>query len=276
MQYGVTLPFDIDVHDMVELGCAAEAAGWDGVFVWDGIDGNDAWVTLTAIAMRTQRIRIGTMLTPITRRRPWKLAQETATLDRVSGGRLILPVGLGAPDSGFDTFGEVTERKVRAQRLDEGLAVLNGLWSGQPFTYHGAHFRVENATFAPTPIQSPRIPIWVVGAWPRMKSMRRVLQCDGVLPVKMNDDGSMADFTPDDLRAVRAFIAEHRADSSGFDIVMEGETPGDDPQRGVAQLQPLVEAGLTWWLENVWDTPRTQGGVEGMRRRIAQGPPPLV
>lgn len=164
MRYGVTLPYEEDVRTIVDLGQEAEAAGWDGVFVWDGIDHNDPWITLAAIAARTERVRLGTMLTPLTRRRPWKVAQETATLDHLSNGRVVLPVGLGAPDTGFAKYGEETDRKLRAQRLDEGLDILDGLWSGQPFSYHGEHYQLQDVTFAPTPMQSPRIPIWVVGA----------------------------------------------------------------------------------------------------------------
>jgi hypothetical protein len=273
MQYGITLPTTIDARTLAELAQEAEEVGWDGIFYWDVIWGNDPWVALAAVAMRTERVRIGTMLTPISRRRPWKLASETVTLDHLSNGRLILPVGLGAPETGFDKVGEEVDRKTRAKMLDEGLDILNGLWSGQPFSYNGEHFHIEDVTFSPTPVQSPRIPIWVVGAWPRMKSMRRVLRCDGVIPTKMNDDGSFGEMTPADLRAMKVFIDEHRSLTTPFDIVMEGETPGDDHEKAAAIVRPLAEAGLTWWLEAVWGSPETHGGLEGMRMRIRQGPP---
>lgn len=283
MQYGITLPnlgVGSDPQTAVALAQAAEAAGWDGVFYWDALyipnEGAtyDPWIVLTAIAAATTRVRIGPMLTPLARRRPWKLARETATLDHLSGGRLILPVGLGAlADGGFGCVGEATERKIRAQRLDEGLAILAGLWSGQPFCYSGTHYQIEEMTFLPPPLQQPRIPVWVVGAWPRPKSMDRVAHWDGLLAAKMNADGSTGEMTPDDLRAAAAYIAERRPAGTPFDIVMEGETPGDDPAGAAAVVQPLADAGLTWWLENVWDTPRTTGGIDGMRRRIEQGPP---
>src|SRR5437763_10779934 len=202
MQYGITLPTSLDARTLAELAHEAEEVGWDGFFYWDVIFGNDPWVALTAVAMRTERIRMGTMLTPISRRRPWKLAGETVTLDHLANGRLILPVGLGAPETGFDKVGEETDRKVRAKMLDEGLDVLTGLWSGQPFSYSGEHYHIQDVTFSPTPLQSPRIPIWVVGAWPRMKPMRRVLRYDGVLPMKMNDDGSFAQMTPANIRII--------------------------------------------------------------------------
>ena len=157
--------------------------------------------------------------------------------------------------------------------LDEGLDVLTGLWSGQPFSYSGEHYHIQDVTFSPTPLQTPRIPIWVVGAWPRMKSMRRVLRYDGVLPMKMNDDGSFAEMTPADIQAMKTFIDEQRSQTSPFDIVMEGETPGDDHEKAAAIVGPLAQAGVTWWLEAVWASPQTRGGLEGMRIRIKQGPP---
>jgi len=277
MQYGVTFP-NVAARTLAELADEAEEAGWDGVFVWDIIWGIDAWVSLAAVAMRTERVRFGTMLTPLSRRRPWKVASEVVTLDHLSNGRVILPVGLGAvgpehANNQFAQVGEELDRKVRAKMLDESLDILDGLWSGQPFSYNGEHYHIHDVTFAPTPVQSPRVPIWVVGAWPRMKSMRRVLRCDGVLPIKMNDDGSFAEMTPADIVALKMFIYEHRSQTTPFDIVMEGETPGDDPEKAASIVRPLAEAGVTWWLEAVWSTPETQGGVEGMRRRVRQGPP---
>ncbi len=277
MQYGVTFP-SVDARTLAELAHDAEEAGWDGVFVWDLIWGIDPWVSLAAVALRTERVRFGTMLTPLSRRRPWKVASEVVTLDHLSNGRIILPVGLGAAgpeheNSGFPKVGEEIDRKIRAKMLDESLDILDGLWSGQPFSYSGEHYRIQDVTFSPTPVQSPRVPIWVVGAWPRMKSMRRVLRCDGVIPSKMNDDGSFAEMTPADIRAMKVFIDEHRSEKTPFDIVMEGETPGDDPAKAASIVRPLAEAGVTWWLEAVWGTPETLGGIEGMRTRVKQGPP---
>jgi alkanesulfonate monooxygenase SsuD/methylene tetrahydromethanopterin reductase-like flavin-dependent oxidoreductase (luciferase family) len=183
MQYGVNLPIIVDAQTLARLALEAEMAGWDGVFVWDCLSGNpenepekqaiyDPWIALAAIAMSTRRVRLGTMVTPLSRRRPWKVARETVTLDHLCQGRLILPVGLGSTiDAGFSKVGEEMDRKIRAEMLDEGLAILAGLWSGQPFSYIGQHYQVQEMTFLPPPVQQPRIPIWVVGAWPRMKSL---------------------------------------------------------------------------------------------------------
>jgi hypothetical protein len=280
MRYAITLPnLDYDAQVIADIAVDAEEAGWDGAFVWDCINmrnqsAHDPWMILAAIAARTRRIRMGTLITPLSRRRPWKVARETVTLDHLSNGRFILPVGLGeTSDGGFSNVGEELDRKKRAQMLDESLDILNGLWSGEPFSYNGEHYQIKEMTFLPRPVQSPRIPIWVVGAWQREKSMQRTLRYDGILPAKMNADGSFADMTPDDLRAMKAYIEEQRTLTTPFDIVIEGETPGDDAEKAAAILQPLAAAGVTWWLEAVWQTPATEGGVEGMRKRIKQGPP---
>jgi alkanesulfonate monooxygenase SsuD/methylene tetrahydromethanopterin reductase-like flavin-dependent oxidoreductase (luciferase family) len=270
MKYGFVFPGG-DVLDAVAFGIEAERAGWDGFFVWDAVWGTDPWVTLTAIAVQTERIRLGTLLTPVSRRRPWTLAGETATLDRLSNGRVILAVGLGAIDTGFENFGEETDRKIRAELMDEGLAILKGLWHGQPFNFEGKHYHIKETTFnvPPPPVQQPRIPVWVVGAWPREKSMRRALQWDGLLPNKINADGSPGQASMDDLRDMKAYIDEHRTADTPFDIVVEGETPGDDANQADAIIRPYAEAGATWWIEARWTAP----SLDVVRERLHQGPP---
>ncbi|MBV9710699.1 MAG: LLM class flavin-dependent oxidoreductase [Ktedonobacteraceae bacterium] len=276
MQYGFIIPGG-DAHEIIEMAREAEEAGWDGVFYWDGIciEGAgpmfDPWAMLAAIAVRTERVRIGAMLTPPSRRRPWKLARETVTVDVLSSGRLIVPIGLGAlDDGGFGKVGEVTDRKRRAELLDEGLEILTGLWSGQAFSFSGRHYHIEEMTFLPPPVQSPRIPIWVVGAWPRVKSMQRALRYDGLLPAKVDEKGALAEVTPDDVRAMKEYVAEHRTARTPFDIVWEGETPGDDARRAVELVHPWAEAGATWWLESRWGNPTR---LDEARARIRQGPP---
>lgn len=278
MRYGFVFPGN-DAVQALACAEAAEAAGWDGFFVWDAAWCADPWATLAAVAVRTSRIRLGTMLTPVSRRRPWKLASETATVDQLSGGRLILAVGLGAVDAGFETFGEVTDRKTRAELLDEGLEIVTGLWAGQPFSYSGKHYQVQPTDFSPPPppVQRPRIPIWCVGAWPSERSMARVLRYDGLLPeLRPGPDGAPPALTPETLRAIRAWVAERRATDTPFDIVAEGETPGDDPARIDAAVRPLAEAGATWWLETLWGAmpeSRTPAGLERIFARVRQGPP---
>lgn len=274
MQYGFVLPYG-DARTAADLAYVAEQSGWDGFFVWEPVWGFDAWVCLAAAAMRTERIRLGTMLTPLSRMRPWKLASETVTLDHLSQGRLILAVGLGAPDTGFAAFGEATDRKLRAELLDEGLDILTGLWRGQPFTYEGKHYTVKEVSFMPPPppVQQPRIPIWVTGAWPRMKSMQRVLRYDGLLPSVMEPDGKVRDLTPADIREMQAFITANRTDSTPFDIIMEGSTPGDNPAQARAIVQPWVDVGATWWIEGMWDAINQPNVREAASTRLKQGPP---
>jgi hypothetical protein len=274
MKYGFVLPAG-DARQVAELAQAAEKAGWDGIFVWEPVWGIDAWVSLAAAAMLTTRIRLGTMLTPLSRMRPWKLASETVTLDLLSHGRVILAVGLGAVDTGFAEFGEVTDRKQRAELLDEGLEILTGLWKGQPFQFTGRHYQVKPTEFMPPPppVQQPRIPIWVVGAWPSRKSMDRALRYDGLLPNVLGEDGKvrMASPTPEDVRDMRAYIQENRAETTSFDIVVEGQTPGEDPERAIETVRPYAEAGATWWIEAMWEA----GSLDEVLERIRQGPPNL-
>ncbi len=230
----------------------------------------DAWTTLAAIAVRTKRLRIGALLTALTRRRPWKVAREAVTVDHLSNGRLIFPTGLGAlDDGGYTKVGEPTSRRTRAELLDEGLEILTGLWSGKPFSYRGKHYRLEEMTFLPRPMQSPRIPIWVVAAWPRRKSMQRALRYDGLIPTKLNVDGSFAKMTPDDIREIKSFISKYRTEKTPFDIIWEGETPIGDPSKSKETVKSLAEAGATWWMESRW-SPSKRGEVQA---RIKQGPP---
>lgn len=276
MRYGFIIPRG-DVASVVDLAREAEDAGWDGVFYWDGIciEGAgpmyDPWVVLGAMALRTERIRLGAILTPPSRRRPWKLARETVTVDHLSHGRLVLPVGLGAlDDGGFGKAGEPTDRKTRAELLDESLDILTGLWSGQPFSYHGKHYHLDEMTFLPPPVQTPRIPIWVVGLWPAPKSMDRALRYDGLLPAKRAAPGEFAEVTPDDIRAMRDYCEQRREPGAPFDIICEGRTPGADRERAAARVRSFAEAGATWWNEEMWEDPHE---IADVRTRIRQGPP---
>jgi len=274
MNYGFVLPSG-DARTAADMARAAEEAGWDAFFVWEPVWGIDAWVCLTAAAMVTQRIRLGTMLTPLSRMRPWKLASETATLDNLSGGRVILAVGLGAPDTGFAEFGEVTDRKTRAELMDEGLDILTGLWKGQPFAYEGQHYHIRPTEFMPppAPIQQPRIPIWVVGAWNRPKSMARALRYDGILPNVLTPEGDHRPVTPNDVREIAGYVKDNRTESTPFDIVAEGETPGDEPDRAAEIVREWADAGATWWIEAHWSGFQDPDAPARVRERLMQGPP---
>jgi alkanesulfonate monooxygenase SsuD/methylene tetrahydromethanopterin reductase-like flavin-dependent oxidoreductase (luciferase family) len=254
------------------LAAEAEAAGWDGFFVWEPVWGVDAWVALAAAAMRTERIRLGTMLTPLPRRKPWDLAGQAAALDNLSGGRVILSVGLGALHEGWLAFEPDVPRRTRAELLDEGLTVVTGLWAGQPFEFSGAHYEVRPTDFhvpAP-PVQRPRIPIWVVGLWPAPRSMRRAARWDGWLP-NYRAEGAPS---PAALAEAVAWIKAERAgrglDMSGYDVVTEGVTPAGEDAAEV--VRPWIEAGATWWLEADWMVSPADA-VAASRRRLRAGPP---
>ncbi|GID94189.1 LLM class flavin-dependent oxidoreductase [Amorphoplanes digitatis] len=264
MNYGVILPGGT-APEQLQQAVLAEQSGWDGVFVWESASGVDAWSLLAAIAAATTRIRLGTMLTPLPWRRPWKVASQVATVDQLSAGRAVLGIGVGALDAGLPQTGEVTDLRERAAMMDEGIDLIRTLWAGGT-SHHGPHYdyQVEGGDQAGRPVQQ-RIPIWVVAVWPRPKSLRRVLKCDGVIP-------NNAD-TPDEIRKLRAWLIERGAPET-VDILAEGETPGHDPAAAWAQVSPWVEAGCTWWMETRWQMPHDSAArMHEIRERIAAGPP---
>lgn len=274
VRYGISVPNLGDLDGLIDLAVEAEEAGWDGFFVWDQmalmigvpVPLFDPWVLLTVVAERTDRIRLGTMVTPVARRRPWKLARETVTLDHVSGGRLTLGVGLGfPPDADFELLGEDPDERVRAAKLDEGLEVLTRLWSGEEVDFEGSRFHVRQTRFVPTPVQRPRIPIWVGGMWPNRGPMRRAARWDGVYPIKVHPDGEPGPLTPDELVEVLGYITQHRTSREPFDVVANGIADGDH-----ATVAPFEDVGATWWLES---DDGTQGWEARIRARVRSGPP---
>jgi alkanesulfonate monooxygenase SsuD/methylene tetrahydromethanopterin reductase-like flavin-dependent oxidoreductase (luciferase family) len=271
MRYGMILPGGSSTE---QLGQAvlAEESGWDGVFVWEAAYGVDAWSLLAAIAARTSRVTIGTLLTPLPWRRPWKVASQVATVDRISGGRVVLTVGLGAITDDLPSTGEVTDLTGRAERLDEGIDLIRALWAGRT-SYHGRHYdyeagEMDELSEMGAPLR-PRIPIWVVAVWPRPRSMNRVLRCDGVVP---QYEGLGYDARPEHARAVRAWLDERGGD--GLDVVAQGETPAGDPEAARATVAEWAAAGGTWWLETRWELPHGSAErMEQVRERLAAGPP---
>jgi alkanesulfonate monooxygenase SsuD/methylene tetrahydromethanopterin reductase-like flavin-dependent oxidoreductase (luciferase family) len=265
MRAGFILPGGTAATQL-EQAVAAEAAGWDAVISWETGYGVDPWSLLAALAARTQRVRLGTVLTPAPWRRPWKLASQVATLDQLSGGRAFVTVGLGATSPELPQTGEVTDRRERAERLDEAIDLMRALWAGER-EYHGQHYDVVCPDFlldVARPVQQPP-PIWVPGVWPRPRSMRRAARCDGVVPEW--DRGRLGRRkSPKDLRDLRAWLSEHGA-RADIDVVAEGETPADDPQAAADRVAPWAEAGATWWLETRWSS------SDDVDARIAAGPP---
>jgi alkanesulfonate monooxygenase SsuD/methylene tetrahydromethanopterin reductase-like flavin-dependent oxidoreductase (luciferase family) len=254
----------------VGLPNIAEYAGWDGFFLWDHLTMRRDWpvtdpqVAIAAAACATERIRLGVLVVQMGRRRPAKVAREMVALDQLSGGRMVFGVGLGASaDGDFAAFGDEADPKVRGRKTDEGLAVVTGLWSGQPFSFTGEHFTVTDAVFRPTPVQQPRIPVWIAGTWPARPAFRRAARWDGVFPTFRDVEGD--NVPPSLLAETVAYVREHRDPSAGpLDVVLEGATPGAPP------LDEYVDAGLTWWVEKLgwW-----RGDLAATRARIAAGPP---
>jgi alkanesulfonate monooxygenase SsuD/methylene tetrahydromethanopterin reductase-like flavin-dependent oxidoreductase (luciferase family) len=223
----------------------------------------DPWVLLGAMALATSRVTLGAIVFAPTRRRPWKVAREATTIDHLSRGRLVLPVGLGTlDDHGFGNVGEQTDTRARAAILDETLTILDGLWSGEPFAHEGDHYRFGAMTFRPRPVQRPRIPVWVVVRWPSERSMSRALRWDGAI------------LQTSDLGEVRSAIEHARARraeagrSEPFEVVVQGSTP-PDPTAAGALVRPYAEAGATWWIDADWE----HAAPAGVLARIAAGPP---
>jgi alkanesulfonate monooxygenase SsuD/methylene tetrahydromethanopterin reductase-like flavin-dependent oxidoreductase (luciferase family) len=194
-----------------------------------------------------------------------RLAREAASLDHLSGGRLILGVGIGATPEEFARFGDEPDPRIRAEMLDEGLEVLTGLWSGEPFSFHGRHYRVEEATLLPRPVQQPRIPIWVAGIWPHKPPFRRAARWDGVIPF-----GPQGNLTPDEIREMAGFIQSQRPSEATINVMVGGDVPFDNPARARDIIAEYTAAGVTWWLEGVGEW---RGDVDAMARFIRGGPP---
>jgi alkanesulfonate monooxygenase SsuD/methylene tetrahydromethanopterin reductase-like flavin-dependent oxidoreductase (luciferase family) len=256
---------------VAELAQEAEEAGWDGFFLWDHIGADwpfpvgDPWIALAAMAMTTQRIKLGPLVTLLPRRRPWKLARETVTLDRLSHGRLILGVGSGS-DRGheYSCFAEATDDRQHGAMLDEGLEILTRLWSGEPCHYSGDYYQVHGAHFLPTPVQSPHIPIWVANVWPHTRPLRRAACFEGVVP--MAEDHTLS---PEELAQIVASVRKYHASAAPFDVAFGSPDLGEKQVREL--LPAYAAAGVTWWLECFsWSH-----ALPEVHRRIRQGPPQL-
>jgi alkanesulfonate monooxygenase SsuD/methylene tetrahydromethanopterin reductase-like flavin-dependent oxidoreductase (luciferase family) len=248
MRSGLFLPLFDELADpavVARLSVEAEEAGWHGVFVWDHVRWRepveavaDPWITLAAIAASTGRVRLGPMVTPLARRRPVKVARETATLDRLSGGRLTLGVGLGSDQFGgeFSVTGEELDERRRAQMLDESLDILTDAWSGEPVQHWGEHYTVDGMRFLPRPVQRPGVPVWVAGFYGKPRPLRRAARYQGFMPVNLDGPHQFAQIVAD-LSALRQAAGTA---AQPYDVVAV-LPPGSDPA-------PYAMAGATWWL----------------------------
>lgn len=284
MKHGLSIPnFGTfgDINQLVEFAREADQAGWDGFFLWDHLQTIDLppegpvidpWIAMAAIAARTERIRIGTMVTPLSRRRPWKVARETVTLDHLSHGRLIVGAGIGGDFyRELSGFGEPVGDRLHAAMLDEALEVLTRLWTGKAVHYEGEHYRIEDITFNPPPVQTPRIPIWLAGVWPGTKPFQRAARWDGVFPL-YRPGGT---FPPEEVRAMLDYIRRFRTSDDPFDVVISTKThePGKtDPAPSdeyLTYLRDLEAAGGTWSIQGV----DMHASIDGALAAIRQGPP---
>jgi alkanesulfonate monooxygenase SsuD/methylene tetrahydromethanopterin reductase-like flavin-dependent oxidoreductase (luciferase family) len=267
---GLFLPLFDELADpavVAHLSAEAEEAGWHGVFVWDNlryqepvVDVADPWITLATMAAATERIRLGPMVTPLARRRPVKVARETATLDLLSRGRLTLGVGLGSDRfaSEYSITGEELDDRRRASMLDESLEILAAAWSGEPVLHGGEHYTVDGMRFLPRPVQRPGVPVWVAGYYGKPRPVRRAARHQGFFPLDLHHPEQLAEIVAD-LAALRREAG--REPTEPYDVVV-ALPPGSDPA-------PYVAAGATWWLvEFPWDAV----SVDQVRAVIRDGP----
>jgi alkanesulfonate monooxygenase SsuD/methylene tetrahydromethanopterin reductase-like flavin-dependent oxidoreductase (luciferase family) len=274
MRYGIVtsnLGGYADPRVAVRLAQSAEAAGWGAFFVWDhlgfvrGVPSGDPWVTLSAVATSTEHLKLGLAVTPLARRRPQVVANALASLDLLSGGRVIFGAGLGGVSEEFTAFGDPGDAKQRATMLDEGLNVLDGLWSGETVTRRGPHYTVEGVSLAPRPLQRPRIPIWIGGE--SAPALRRAARWDGWLAPATSHDGTPTmDKSPGRIAEMVAEIQRFRTAESPFEVAVDGYSESWD------QTLPHAygAAGATWWLESIHDV---RGRPDETLKRIRAGPP---
>jgi alkanesulfonate monooxygenase SsuD/methylene tetrahydromethanopterin reductase-like flavin-dependent oxidoreductase (luciferase family) len=277
LRYGLYVPCfgkSAEPTVMSKMAVDAEKFGWDGFFLWDHVvewDRRvplyDSFTSLAAIAAKTTDIRIGTTVTPLPSRKPWSVARQTVTLDHLSNGRLTLGVGLGTKEScDYDRFAEDADNKLLAEKLDESLDIITGLWTGRSFSYAGKHYRIGSSIFIPRPRQRPRIPIWVAGFWPHKAPMRRAAKWDGVIPLL--DPGRL--MKPEDLSKIVEFVRSIRSSNESFDVVNISWTTGVNRKRDSEKVRSFAEAGMTWWLESLYTM---RDSPVAMRKRIRLGPP---
>jgi alkanesulfonate monooxygenase SsuD/methylene tetrahydromethanopterin reductase-like flavin-dependent oxidoreductase (luciferase family) len=266
-----------DPRFVLELAQRAEDAGWDGVlledYVWYQGDPAastcDAWAALAAMAVSTERILLGTSVTPLPRRRPWNVARQAAAIDQLSKGRMILGVGIGdvgeivkGGDASFTRMDEEDDPRRRAEMLDEGLEIIAGLWTGEPFSFEGKHYRVDQVTFKPAPVQQPRIPILVGGGYPTRGPTERALRWDGSMLYKETHGGPWEDIWPDDVAELR-----RRAGDRPFEIIVGGRERAEDQEADRRHIRAVAEAGATGWTE--WMPPKD---ADAMRAVVDRGP----
>ncbi|MFC7492423.1 MULTISPECIES: LLM class flavin-dependent oxidoreductase [unclassified Knoellia] len=287
MRHGLSVPCfgaGLDAAMVAVWARDAEDAGWDGFFLWDHlfaftdgpVDTIDPFIALTAAACATRSIRLGTLVTPLPRRRPLVVARQSVTLDRLSGGRLVLGVGTGSGPFEWDFCGEEADPVLRGDMLDEHLDLLSRLWTGQPVRHEGRFYTVAGPDWSglchPPPLQQPRIPVWVGGSWPGTRPFTRAARWDGVVPMRVDGSWSVADTAAvaQRMRSLRGTTDSH------FDVAVPGESDPTDPGR-TERFAEHADAGATWWVEAIhpWrygDPDKGEWNLAAMHERIVAGP----
>jgi len=277
MKFGLNVAnFDYlaDVRTQLELALAAEAAGWDGFFIWDHVNfpgmrpHADPWITLGVVASQTNRLMLGTAVTPIARRRPAKLAQEILTLDALSKGRFIFGAGNGMFEGEFEHLGDEGNLRIRAEMLDEGLELLQSLWTDEEVSFEGRHFDVQTRGFG-MPASGRRIPIWIGATWPKQRPVSRAARYDGIIPIL---DPFSEQISPAQVRELSAFLNERGGTDEGFDIVIPQMGGNGDPKGDIGRMQDLAGAGATWILDAAFPGNESLDDVLG---RVRRGPPQI-
>ena len=269
-----------NASSLIRLTKATEAAGFHGLFLWDhinitgaeGLDTIDATVALTLIARESSTLKFGPIVTPIARRRPWKLARELISLDQLSKGRLIFGAGLGEPEElEFSAFGENYSGKVRARRLDEGLEILDSLARGRVTSFSGNYFNLEKVKFKPKAVQAPRFPVWIAATLPYKSGVHRSLDWDGIFPVVMpkNDPMIWENWFPsiEQFRLTVGRIKKDLTDNRSFDFIASGKL-GERNTKSCSYSE-YEDAGATWWFHWVDETP---GTFEETIEKVLAGP----
>ncbi len=282
LRTGFVVPYAAE-REFADLARLGEERGWDGVFTWEAVYGAHAWVTLGAAAMVTERITLGTLLTPASRHRPWDLASQVGSVDRLSGGRAVMSVGLGAVHEGWTAFEPDEGRAARARKLDEGLSIWAGLLEGRAgFGYEGEFYSASPTDFMLPPLtpSRPHPPVWVVGAptpgGGRQRSLERAARWQGLIPaIHGSEEG--APKTVEAFAAVVEAVRELRAAAglpwAGYDVVIEADSWGSFTALVPAEPEAWRHAGATWWVESWWDVDRGPAGLAEVRRRVEAGPP---
>lgn len=266
---------------LLDLTVEADRAGWDGVFLWDHlffpwvIPIAEPWTVLSAASSLTERVRLGTNVTPLPRRMPQTLAKQLSTLDHLSGGRVILGAGLGGAGEGgdagpeFSGFGLPSDYGTLGEMTDEALDIVTALWSGEQVSYTGKHYTVKEVTFQPPPLQKPRIPVWIGGS--SRGALRRAAKWDGWVPAGPAPSAGAPGLSVKEVEEKLSVIMEHREGRASYDICYGLEWPSDRNEVR-ALVDDAGSAGVTWLLESIFGL--KYSGEEAIER-VREGPPDL-